>query len=573
MITSYAWGLNSYSTLGVQGTGNLQKPQKLNIEKLQNINKFGVGYEISGFIAGEQEIYVRNSTSLTKHELPETVTQMSVGTYHALFLTETGKVYNVLKNSNGQGGQKEKKLFNTPTKIPFFEEKNLIIRKIEAAYEASYFITDTDKLYGCGKNSDGQLGQGSTSTKDGFCLIDEDIFRVFSGQTAHTFLFEKNDGRIFGAGKNSDGNLGTGNKTNVSKPKILEFFEGKKVVDISCGLFQTAALITESGLNRVYVTGKTEWSGGNTQNSSVFGVLKILDDKNIEQICCGCQHCTALTATNEVYTWGYNAYGQLGNNTTTNNKVPTKVIIEGVDPNVPMKIGCGCYSTMLYPNYEIATVNDFAQLFERKEFTDLEINGIKCHKHFLVGRLGADVETITKVLSTYSNENLEDFLYWVYVERTKKPNLISEICKKFNIEDFKKKKINIDLRNLYNDEDSKDFKILVKCDDEDDEEEEEFFEEIPVHKFILAAKSELFREMFLNVQVQKNSVRDFSNKSPESLEIFIKYLYTGTIELTADDDPELTVEELSDAHEYYRLNSRNTIQTHLRRISKQFNLK
>ncbi|KAJ3447904.1 btk-binding protein-related [Anaeramoeba flamelloides] len=127
----------------------------------------------------------------------------------------------------------------------------------------------------------------------------------------------------------------------------------------------------------------------------------------------------------------------------------------------------------------------------------------------------------------------------------------------------------------YKNEETKNFIIKVKIDNQEDEnEEDEDFEEIPVHKFILIARSGLFREMFktLNRNEEDNSVVDFSIKTLESLEIFFKYLYTNTIELTADDDPQLTVEELEDAYKYYHLTEKFSLQSEIMKIKKQYPL-
>ncbi|KAJ3425990.1 kelch-like protein [Anaeramoeba flamelloides] len=100
------------------------------------------------------------------------------------------------------------------------------------------------------------------------------------------------------------------------------------------------------------------------------------------------------------------------------------------------------------------------------------------------------------------------------------------------------------------------------------------YEEIPVHKFILLARSGLFMEMFDNVNEKDNlnKVQDYSNKSIESLEILIKYFYTNSIEMTADQDPKLIVDELSDAVEYYQLNAQWNFESELLKIKKQFDL-
>ncbi|KAJ3436095.1 btk-binding protein-related [Anaeramoeba flamelloides] len=110
------------------------------------------------------------------------------------------------------------------------------------------------------------------------------------------------------------------------------------------------------------------------------------------------------------------------------------------------------------------------------------------------------------------------------------------------------------LHDLFNDEDSKDFTLLIKNDEDEDE-----YEEIPVHKIILLTRSGLFREMFENITEESKSVKDYSGKSIESIEILIKYFYTEKIELTADHDPLLIIEELEDSIEYYQLNENSNI--------------
>ncbi|KAJ3426011.1 btk-binding protein-related [Anaeramoeba flamelloides] len=137
------------------------------------------------------------------------------------------------------------------------------------------------------------------------------------------------------------------------------------------------------------------------------------------------------------------------------------------------------------------------------------------------------------------------------------------------------------IAQLYKYDDSKDFKILVKIEDkkekdenEDEKDKEDNYEEIPVHKFILLARSGLFREMFdyVNEKENTNKVKDYSHKSIESLKILIKYFYTNSIQLTANEEPEIIVDELSDAVEYYQLNDQCNLGSELNKIKKQFEL-
>ncbi|KAJ3433236.1 pep-cterm sorting domain-containing protein [Anaeramoeba flamelloides] len=124
------------------------------------------------------------------------------------------------------------------------------------------------------------------------------------------------------------------------------------------------------------------------------------------------------------------------------------------------------------------------------------------------------------------------------------------------------------IHDLFNDEDSKDFTLLIKNDGEGEREDgdDDKYEEIPVHKIILLTRSGLFREMFQNITEESKSVKDYSGKSIESIEILIKYFYTGKIELTADHDSLLIIEELEDSLEYYQLNENSNIISPLNEI-------
>ncbi|KAJ3433980.1 speckle-type poz protein [Anaeramoeba flamelloides] len=97
--------------------------------------------------------------------------------------------------------------------------------------------------------------------------------------------------------------------------------------------------------------------------------------------------------------------------------------------------------------------------------------------------------------------------------------------------------------------------LLLKNDEEEEEEEEEEEDEkLPVHKFLLAARSGLFLDLFQNLDQNLNNVQDYSGKSLETLELLISFLYTDEIPITADTDQEFIKEEFEDIVDYYQLN-------------------
>ncbi|KAJ6234496.1 ankyrin repeat-containing protein [Anaeramoeba flamelloides] len=197
--------------------------------------------------------------------------------------------------------------------------------------------------------------------------------------------------------------------------------------------------------------------------------------------------------------------------------------------------------------------NDFKNFFEKKEFTDFEINGIKMHKFLLEKRINKSIEDITKVLKKYSNKYIIKFLKWAYYNEIeikndndnknenendnknenenemKKINKLNQIFLELDI-DLKYAKANDNLkqflRKLYLDEDSKDFSIIFKKNNNNENEEKVDFGQIKVHKFLLQCRSGLYRKMFLSIEDPEiKQINDYSGKSMDVIQILIYYLY------------------------------------------------
>ncbi|KAJ3448190.1 pep-cterm sorting domain-containing protein [Anaeramoeba flamelloides] len=222
---------------------------------------------------------------------------------------------------------------------------------------------------------------------------------------------------------------------------------------------------------------------------------------------------------------------------------------------------------------------EFLVLLEKGKFSDYELmenKKLKVHKRFVELRTNSSVKQIEDILVNYKENEIMIFLKWVYSGNIINYMIVNEICKQLGIENLYSKSFYDDLFKLYKDEESKNFNLLVKQEDfsddndDDDDDDNENFEEIPVHKYILYTRSGLFREMFDQIDENSDSITDYSKKSIESLEIFVKYLYTNKIELTADDDPQLVVEELQDAVDYYQLSKYSNLPTICKHLKNNF---
>ncbi|KAJ5068309.1 hypothetical protein M0811_12421 [Anaeramoeba ignava] len=100
-----------------------------------------------------------------------------------------------------------------------------------------------------------------------------------------------------------------------------------------------------------------------------------------------------------------------------------------------------------------------------------------------------------------------------------------------------------DLSKLYQENETKDFKIIIKE------------KEIKVHKLILITRSELFKGMFqLNVSDTSNQVHDYSKKSFKTIQQLIYFLYHDEFEVN-----QIPNEEYLDLKDYYQLNLNSII--------------
>ncbi|KAJ3428817.1 btk-binding protein-related [Anaeramoeba flamelloides] len=580
---NYGWGNNTAKCFGSNTTTYINKPTPITVNDL----KSGI-LLISGengktfFTTTEKKIYLIKATS-QQVNLPdknESVKNIVSGHYHSVILTESNKVYSFGSNSNYQLGHSyQSTRIDSPTYIDFFEKKGLLIKKIQCGYSQTYFLCENSHLYACGYNHNNQLGTQLQSNKSEIVYVTKDVLDIFSGNFAYYFFFLKEEG-LFAVGDNHSGQCGLYvSDAKITIPRIVKLSPEFDITSLVCSYEH--ALLLGSGKNgqQLLSTGKTP-QNGLASNITKFTQIDFWKDYEISQISVGAYHSMVLTEDSTVFCFGQNGYKQLGND-GGNDYNPYKIIIPEIGLQSNLEIYAGCYSSYLFHSDRFG--NNFEKEFEdlftnESNFSDYSIKEVKVHKIFLECRIGKPIKEIEQILNEYSKEQIITFIKWVYSSKipTSEQQLINEICLKFGITNYKKKSLQNDLLKLWKDEDSKDFSIMVPLDDEeeeeyDDDEDEESYEEIPIHKFILIARSGLFRDMFNNITENglSNSVKDYSRKTIESLEKIFSFFYTNTIELTADDDPELIIEELEDSIEYFQMNPKCSFNNELYKIKKK----
>ena len=223
--------------------------------------------------------------------------------------------------------------------ISNFSVNALAIRivKVSNGSYHSFGLTSDGRIYAWGRNTSGELGIGTTLARSNVPIavkttgtpMDGKVVKQVEGggryEGSHSIALAS-DGTVYTWGLNQYGQLGNNTTINSRSPVAVQAagtpMEGKTIVQIAAGADHSLALDSDGALYAWGSNAYGQLGNGTTTNSSVPVAVKIagtpLAGKTIVQIAAGANHNMVLTSDGAVYTWGWNYHGQLGNNTKTN---------------------------------------------------------------------------------------------------------------------------------------------------------------------------------------------------------------------------------------------------------------
>ncbi|KAJ6226631.1 btk-binding protein-related [Anaeramoeba flamelloides] len=486
--------------------------------------------------------------------------KLSCGVHHFLVLQD-GVPYGYSCTSTEAIACKE---IGKLCEISYFPKNGINIVDLKAGAFASYFLSDKGVLYGCGTNNEGELGDGSNTTAHNPKVIAKKIKNFWTGRRSSFLFYQNDEDEIYSVGSNTYGQLGINSLNKMSIPKKVTL--RGQIIDIQASYGHTLALTEYEGKHELYSCGFHIYNGLNKNNNTEsFEKINFFEGFEILQISIG-NYANMILAINKdgernVYGFGYNDDKLLGSfphsqRTVVNLSAPKIINQRGI------KISCGVKSAYYFLTKSCSIVSDLENLYKSKEFSDYEFYGKPVHQKLIELRTGLKIDKVVNVFKDSDQETIEFFLRWVYTDylNSSKSELLDTFTQ-MGINSPVEKTVEKDFINWYKDEDSKDFNIIV-IDDDDEEEEEPEEIEIPVHKLILIIRSGLFREMFKNTKTT-NSIQDYSRKSEDAYDVLIKFLYTEKIEVDADVDVELLLDELEDSVEYFQLNPSSNFKSQL----------
>ena len=212
--------------------------------------------------------------------------------------------------------------------------------KVAAGGSHNVVLTSDGKMSAWGFNNAGNLGDGTQEQRTvpvevvlSGVLAGKAIASVTAGQNHNLAL--TTDGILLAWGQNFHGQLGDGTTTRrlVPVPVIMNgVLAGKSIAAIAAGNDHSVVLTSDG---KLFAWGSNGFGqlgdGGGTNSPSPLAVTMNgnLAGKIVTRICAGTYHNIVVTASGEVFGWGMNDSGQLGDGTRTHRNVPSPAILGG----------------------------------------------------------------------------------------------------------------------------------------------------------------------------------------------------------------------------------------------------
>jgi alpha-tubulin suppressor-like RCC1 family protein len=297
---AYCWGKNNAGQLGNGSTDESTLPVAVNMSNLPEGKKF---------IA------------------------ISAGKIHTCALDNDGKAYCWGNNTNGELGDNTDTIRLIPVAVNTTGALSGVVLTVISAGETHTCSGDGSNVYCWGGNSHGQLGNGASGagvvSKVAVKVQDSagdlgSVTNISSGGY-HTCAWNKNEaGKAFCWGFNNYGQIGD-NSSDVDREKAVSIdfsgvISGKTIAQISAGYWHTCAVDSDGkvycwGHNFYKQTG-TDSSGNDVLSPVVVNENSVLTGKTVVSVSTGRSHTCSVDDKGDVYCWGWNKYGQLGNGST-----------------------------------------------------------------------------------------------------------------------------------------------------------------------------------------------------------------------------------------------------------------
>ena len=352
---AYAWGYNYYGQLG-DGTRTDQNTP----------------------------VRVKTPDRNTYPDLPEdfTYVQVSAGGEHSLAVGSDGYAYAWGRNDNGQLSDGTTTEQHSPVRVKTPDRntypdlpKDFTYVQVSAGWAHSLALGSDGNVYAWGSNGYGRLGDGTgsgyrtapvrvkTPDRNTYPDLPKDFTYLQVSANGWYSLALGSDGNAYAWGNNSNGQLGNGTSTSQTTPVRVKTPDRNTYPDlpkdftylqVSAGVDHSLAVGSDGyvyawGCNWYGQLGNNTASGRSDTNPVPVRVRDPASPTDTSkglkaaQVSGGYHLSLAVGSDGNAWAWGYNYYGQLGNNSTSLSSVPVRVR----DPASPTDMSKGLQATQV----------------------------------------------------------------------------------------------------------------------------------------------------------------------------------------------------------------------------------
>ena len=243
------------------------------------------------------------------------INMISCGQFFTVCVDVEGFIWSFGENKYGQLGTGNKTNFNVPQKL---QEIPPVV-SVSCGLEYTLIITNDSNLWSCGANDEGQLCHGdeegrSKPQKTPF----SNISKISAGY--HHSIFQNGGGEIFACGFNEKGQCGLGHFNAFQIKPSLIFNGPSNIVHFTCGSAHSLFLDSEGN---VFSGGFNEYGElGLGHNTNQNELNKIPNIPPIKIISCVGSSCYLIDFEGNLWTFGRNGHGQLGYSDKPNKNAP-----------------------------------------------------------------------------------------------------------------------------------------------------------------------------------------------------------------------------------------------------------
>lgn len=328
--TSFCWGGNDRGQLGNSGTSGRASPGEISGDLRFRTISGGVTHSCGLTRGGDAFCWGANTAgqlgdgSTGARTAPTRVVDapkfrdLGAGMSHTCALTREGDAFCWGANGYGQLGTDEviASLVLNPV------ENGVRFGSLAVGWNHACGLTERGLARCWGQNTFGQLGDRSRTDRNAPVPVEGDRrFRTIAAGSAHTCALTES-GAALCWGRNQFGQLGDGSTTDRTRPTPVR--SGGTFASIATGSAHSCAL-TEEGA--AFCWGRNQFGqlgdGSTTDRADptpvrgghIFAALHAS----------GAAHTCGTTTSGEIFCWGYNAEGQLGDGTRNDRTTPVRI--------------------------------------------------------------------------------------------------------------------------------------------------------------------------------------------------------------------------------------------------------